>query len=465
MTTKDGTLRLRDDHPVEQPDPRTDGEGGHEGGPPGPARSVRPEQQRHHDRPDAADEPDRQIDLGDQEHEHDPDGDRGHPGHLEEQVHEVLRGVEVGARASRRAARAARGRRRSGARPSLRREIARSSHAPISASVSRRLPEAWGGGSGGALRLDGAHRLTSSAIPGTCSSWPAVIAWTTSCCVTSLRSKISTRWPRRRTVIRSRDLEDVVEVVRQISDAEPSVGEPADEVEHLSRLRHAERGRRLVEDHDLRVPHDRLRDGHRLPLAAREARDRLANRAESRDGETVERLPGGLLHPGLVENDAVQPLASEEHVRDDVEVVRERQVLVDDLDPERRGVARPRDRHSLSLEVDLALVEGIDPGDPLDQGRLAGAVVADERHDLARPDFEVDLVERLHGAEALRDAGAVEDRRRPGGRPLFRSSAASRSGAGAVLILPSSESGGAPEGTPPESRLADYCASAGQYCL
>ena len=51
--------------------------------------------------------------------------------------------------------------------------------------------------------------------------------------------------------------------------------------------------------------------------------------------------------------------------------------------PEPGGVARPVDVHRLALEADLALVERIDAGDALDQGRLAGSVVADEGHDLA----------------------------------------------------------------------------------
>ena len=38
----------------------------------------------------------------------------------------------------------------------------------------------------------------------------------------------------------------------------------------------------------------------------------------------------------------------------------------------------------LALEEDLARVDGVDAGDALDERRLAGAVVADERHDLAR---------------------------------------------------------------------------------
>ena len=77
-------------------------------------------------------------------------------------------------------------------------------------------------------------------------------------------------------------------------------------------------------------------------------------------------------------------LAAEEHVLGDVEVVGQGEVLVDELDPERGGRAGVVDRDRLALEEDLAAVDGVDAGEALDQRRLAGAVVADERGDLAR---------------------------------------------------------------------------------
>src|SRR4029079_5541978 len=53
--------------------------------------------------------------------------------------------------------------------------------------------------------------------------------------------------------------------------------------------------------------------------------------------------------------------------------------------------------------------------DPLDERRLAGAVVADEGDDLAAMDLEVDVEERLDRAEALGHAGGAEQRRAGGG--------------------------------------------------
>ena len=86
------------------------------------------------------------------------------------------------------------------------------------------------------------------------------------------------------------DLEDVVQVVRDEHDADAAVGEAADEVEHLARLCHAQGGRRLVEDDHLRLPHDRFRDRDRLPLTARQPGHLLADGAQRRHVERVERL-------------------------------------------------------------------------------------------------------------------------------------------------------------------------------
>ena len=98
-----------------------------------------------------------------------------------------------------------------------------------------------------------------------------------------------------------------------------------------------------------------------------------------------ERLARLRLHRRLLQAlEAVVRLAAEVHVLDDVEVVAEREILVDDLDPELGRVLRAADRDLLAVEEHLALVHRVDAGDALDQRRLAGAVVADERHHLAR---------------------------------------------------------------------------------
>ncbi len=52
----------------------------------------------------------------------------------------------------------------------------------------------------------------------------------------------------------------------------------------------------------------------------------------------------------------------------------------------------------------------LDAGHDLDQGRLAGAVLAQQRVDLAASQLEGDVVERQRGSELLRDVLHLEHR-------------------------------------------------------
>jgi Ni/Co efflux regulator RcnB len=87
-----------------------------------------------------------------------------------------------------------------------------------------------------------------------------------------------------------------VQVVRDDRDGELALGQPLDEVQDLARLRHAQRGGRLVEDDDAGVPHHRFRHGDRLPLATREAGDGLADGLQGGDVQPVERFARRPLH-------------------------------------------------------------------------------------------------------------------------------------------------------------------------
>ena len=132
----------------------------------------------------------------------------------------------------------------------------------------------------------------------------------------------------------------------------------------IARLGDAERRGRLVHDHELRVPEHGLRDRHRLPLAARERGDRLPDRAHGRHREARERLVRRLLHRLLVQEDAsVQALPPEEHVLHDVQVVTEREILVDGLDAERGGLAGRADPDRLPVPEDLPVFGSVDPRD------------------------------------------------------------------------------------------------------
>ena len=198
--------------------------------------------------------------------------------------------------------------------------------------------------------------------------------------------------------------------------ARPVLAHALDLVEHVARLDDAERGGRLVHEDDLARPGDRAADRDALALAAGHVGD---GRAVSwiRTPRSRERLVAAAPHLRLVEEAepaqraGAQQLAAEEHVRRRVDLGRQREVLVDGLDPElarllrrvRSSTGRPSKRISPPSG-------GWTPGERLDERRLAGAVVADERDDLARVDGEVRAAQRLHVAEALDDPARLEQR-------------------------------------------------------
>ena len=96
--------------------------------------------------------------------------------------------------------------------------------------------------------------------------------------------------------------------------------------------------------------------------------------------------------------------AAQEHVGDHVEIIGQRQILVDDFNAQPGRVPRVVDVDFAPFKEKLAFIKGVDAGNAFDQRGLAGAVVADQRHDLARPDFKIHLVQRLHCPKRLGDA-------------------------------------------------------------
>ena len=177
----------------------------------------------------------------------------------------------------------------------------------------------------------------------------------------------------------------------------------------------AERRRRLVEQHHLRLAEQRAGDRDLLALAAGEGPD-LAAQAGDRHRQVREqvrrsRAPSSPRRAGAKTLPGARRdlLAAEEEVGDDVEVVAEREVLVDGRDPQCGRVLGLGDRDLLAVEADRAVVGGVDAGDRLHQRRLAGAVVADEADDLAGVDGEVDPVQRLDRAESLADSLQLEE--------------------------------------------------------
>ncbi len=102
--------------------------------------------------------------------------------------------------------------------------------------------------------------------------------------------------------------------------------------------------------------------------------------------------------------------AANEHVLGDRHVGGEGEFLVDGDDSSALGVVRRHKGDRLAEQLDLARVRALRAGQNLEQRRLASAILAQERMDFRRPDFEMDVLEREHAGKALADARHLEDR-------------------------------------------------------
>ena len=102
-------------------------------------------------------------------------------------------------------------------------------------------------------------------------------------------------------------------------------------------------------------------------------------------------------------------LTAEEHVLGDVQRRYEREVLEDRLDADRARLRRVRERPLDAVDRHGSLVRAQRTGHHADHRALARAVVADQPEHLAGAQFEADVVQRGHRAEALRDPLDRED--------------------------------------------------------
>ena len=154
---------------------------------------------------------------------------------------------------------------------------------------------------------------------------------------------------------------------------------------------------RLVEQEGGRVAHDRAADGDALALAARElagpAVEQAADLQHAR-GLGDARLDLGARHPGVLQPEG--EVLAHAHVRvERVGLEHHRQPAIG----RRHGVDQP------AVDADLAAGRPVEPGDLPQQRGLAAARRADEDHQLAVDDVEVDVLQHVHRAVGLAEVG------------------------------------------------------------
>ena len=186
-----------------------------------------------------------------------------------------------------------------------------------------------------------------------------------------------------------RDRDDLVELVADEDDAPAGRGHRLQRPEQVLGLLRREHRGRLVEDEDPGAAVEELQDLDPLLLADAELPD-------LRPGIDPQPELGGEagdlgLRAARVEEEArlgepEQDVLGHGLRRD------QREVLVDHPQAGLDRVARRPEHDRPAVEADLALVGPVEAGEDVHQRALAGAVLAEQRVDLAGPQLEVDVV-------------------------------------------------------------------------
>ena len=199
--------------------------------------------------------------------------------------------------------------------------------------------------------------------------------------------------------------------MRDEDEAAPAGPDPPQHIEQPRDLGRRKGGGRLVQDDDPRAGEQHAREFDELLHADRiiaETRARVDLEAE------VLQLRGGLARHPLPrdEPERADRLRAEKDVLRDGEIGRDAELLMHHADPGGARVARRAEVNRLAVDPHFAGVAGVDAGDDLHQRALAGAVLARDAVDRARPQREIDAPQRVDAAERLGDSRQFQARRR-----------------------------------------------------
>ena len=213
---------------------------------------------------------------------------------------------------------------------------------------------------------------------------------------------------------------DLVEEMRDDDDGEALGRQIPQHREDRLDLARVEARRRLVEEQHLARQIHRPRDGddlaHRHRIGVEAVLHVQIEPVARQQGLRVPR------HPPPVGQPEPPRLAAEIQVLGHRQVLQQVHLLVDRPDPEALRL-RHRARRDLGpVDADDPRVPRQRPGQDLDQGRLARAVLADQRMDLARLQREIHPIERAHPEEGPRDPTRLQHLPRHG--PLLRQAGA-----------------------------------------
>ncbi len=201
------------------------------------------------------------------------------------------------------------------------------------------------------------------------------------------------------------DAEHFLETVGNVDDTDALGAEPCDDAVQAFGVGGREHRGRLVEDDDPDLLRQGLGDFDHLLVGDREVADRTprvdgkAQAPEQFSGAAVQRRPG---------YDARQ--LAHEDVLGDRQVGREGGFLVNHRDAMLGRDPRAIGRDRRAVDEDRAAVGGDLARQHPHQRRLARAVLAEERVDLAGLEIEIDPLQRAHASERPRDVPQLDER-------------------------------------------------------
>ncbi len=196
--------------------------------------------------------------------------------------------------------------------------------------------------------------------------------------------------------------------MRDVDDRHAAGLEPPEGLEQRADLARLERRGRLVEDQYPGPLTQRAADRDQLALGEAQAVDPLVER--DANAEPIERAPRVLGHGTAIDRQAPRRQMPEHDVLGDRQGRDQPQLLGDHDDAGGERGARIGEAARRAVEPHGPAVRLVGTAQNLDQGRLAGAVLADQRVDLAAAQRERHVGERLGGAEPLREVVDGEPR-------------------------------------------------------
>ena len=205
------------------------------------------------------------------------------------------------------------------------------------------------------------------------------------------------------------DARDLVEAMGDVDDADAVGRELADDTEQDLDLAVVEDRGRLVHDQQLHVARERAADrDHLLRGGTQVAHEHV--RADVAVVEALEQRVRLGAHAGAIQETELARFVAEEDRLGDPQVLDQVELLVDRPDAEGHRLRRLTDRQQLAVDADLALGRGDHARHALDQGRLAGAVGAQQTVHLAGVDVEIHAFQRLDARVLLGDSPDLEQR-------------------------------------------------------